>query len=348
VTESVETGLSDNQLLQIYRDMVVARRLDKWLMTLQRAGRVGIHAPAEGQEAAMVGSAHALEPGDWVLPSYREVPVYIARGVPISDILDRSLCNSADPLKGHDFAIYGDKRYHVVPASVPVGAIIPVAVGFAMAIMMRREKAVVMNYFGDGATSKGDFHEALNFAGVFKPPIVFFCQNNQYAISMHFSRQTAAKSIASKAEAYGIEGLRVDGNDVLACYLSARKAVEKARRGGGPTLIEAVTYRLGPHTTADDPSRYRPKEEEEEWRKRDPLSRFKLFLIARKLWDEEKDARLHEEVEDMLRVEVERAEQKPPLHPKVILEDVYASDPWYILDEKEELEESLTDAEMQQ
>lgn len=329
--------LSTSQMLKMYRDMVLARRLDSWLMRLQRMGRVAIHAPSEGQEAAMVGSAHALETEDWVFPSYREMPVYIARGVPISELLNRQFSNEEDPLHGHDMAVYGSRRYQIIPAPVPVGMQIPMAVGFAMAAKYRGEKAVAITYFGDGATSKGDFHEALNFAGVFKAPVVFFCQNNQYAISCPYSRQTATKTIAEKAVAYGFEGVWVDGNDILACYSATKRAIEKARRGEGPTLIEAFTYRLGPHTTADDPSRYREQAEVEKWREKDPIARFKRFLVRRGLWSEEDDAKLYEEIEEDIKREIEQAERKQPLRPDVIFADVYGSEPWHLAEERDEL-----------
>ena len=337
----IEISLSNSQLLEIYEDMVLSRILDGWLVRLQRMGLVGIHAPSEGQEAAMVGTAYALSADDWIFPLYRELPVFIARGVPVSSILDRALCSVDDCLKGRDFAVYGDIRYRIVPAAIPVGLNIAPAVGFALALKMKGEKQVVMNYFGDGATSKGEFHEALNMAGVFKVPVVFVCQNNQYAISTHVSRQTAAQTLAQKAVAYGFEGVRVDGNDVLACYTAAEKAVSKARGGGGPTLIEAFTYRLGPHTTADDPSRYRSREEETMWRARDPLKRFKNYLIRGGLWSEGDDRALYERLEKMVVEEVERVESKPKLHPSVILDDVYAVPPWYIDEEKQELLEDL-------
>lgn len=333
----MEIGLPDSQILKMYEDMVLARILDGLLVKLQRMGLIGIHAPSEGQEAAMVGSAYALTRDDWVFPLYRELPVYIARGVPVGSILDRALCNADDCLKGRDFAVYGDIRYRIVPAAIPVGLNIAPAVGFALALKMKDENLVVMNFFGDGATSKGEFHEALNMAGVFNAPIVFICQNNQYAISTHVSRQTAAPTIAVKAVAYGFEGVRVDGNDVLACYVVAERAVRKAREGGGPTLIEAFTYRLGPHTTADDPSRYRSKEEESMWRAQDPLKRFKTYLLGRGIWSEEEDRLLYERLGKIVYEDVEKARAKPALKPEVILEDVYASPPWYIEEERQEL-----------
>ncbi|GBC68334.1 3-methyl-2-oxobutanoate dehydrogenase subunit alpha [archaeon HR01] len=334
--ELTEFKLSHDLLLSMYRDMVMARVLDKWLFNLQRMGKIGIHAPSEGQEASYVGTAYSLAENDWVFPLYRELPVYIARRVPIDDIINRHLSNSRDPLKGHDFAIYGDRRYRIVPAAIPVSVHIAPAVGFALAIKILGEKDVVMSFFGDGATSKGDFHESLNFAGVFKAPVVFVCVNNQYAISMPVYRQTAAKTLADKAVAYGFPGVRVDGNDVIACYLVGRNAVERAREGHGPTLIEAVTYRLGPHTTADDPRRYRPVEEEQGWRMRDPIKRLKKHLIRRGVWSEKEDEDLWVGCENTVKEAIERCERNPPLPPSAIFDDVYASETWIQMEEREE------------
>jgi len=335
--ELTEFSLSEKLLLSMYKDMVLSRVLDRWLLSLQRMGRVAIHAPSEGQEAAFVGAAYALSEDDWVFPLYRELPVFIARKVTVEEILNRHFSNTADPLKGHDFAIYGDRKHKIVPAPIPVSLHIASAVGFAIALLIKGESGVVMNFFGDGATSKGDFHEAVNFAGVFKAPVVFVCVNNQYAISTHFTRQTAAASIADKAVAYGFPGVRVDGNDVIACYIVASEAVERARRRQGPTLIEAFTYRLGPHTTADDPSRYRSKEEEKEWRKNDPILRVKKYLTERGVWSESDDINLWESCEKKVREAIAICENNPLLPPTVIFEDVYAIEPWNIAEQREEL-----------
>ncbi|MCS7110179.1 MAG: thiamine pyrophosphate-dependent dehydrogenase E1 component subunit alpha [Candidatus Caldarchaeum sp.] len=328
-------------LLGMYRDMVMARVLDSWLMKLQRMGKVAIHAPSVGQEAVGVGTAYALEDGDWVFPLYRELPVYVARKIPVREIVNRYLANSEDPLKGSDFAIYGNKAHRIVPAPIAVGLNISLAVGFSLAFKIRRSDAVVLNYFGDGATSKGEFHEALNFAGVFKAPVVFICTNNMYAISTHVSRQTAAETIADKAVAYGIEGVRVDGNDVVACFLAAKKAMEKARRCDGPTLIEAVTYRVGPHTTADDPSRYRDDEEVSGWKAKDPITRMKKLLVARGLWRHEDDEKLWKTCEEQIKAVLEECEKIPPLHPSVIFENVYGVEPWHLQEQKQDYSQQL-------
>ena len=333
--------IPSSKMLQMYKDMVMTRILDSWLLRLQRTGRVAAHAPSEGQEAAIVGSAHALGPRDWIFPSYREIGAYLVIGVPLSTILHRVFVTREDVMKGHEVVLFGDKNHRVVVGPGPVATQLPVMVGFAMAAKQRGDDVVALAYIGDGGTSKGDFHESMNFAAVFKAPAVFFCQNNQYAISIPVHRQTASATIADKAIAYGMEGIRVDGNDILACYLATKYAVEKAREGKGPTLIEAVTYRLGPHTTADDPKTYRSEEEVMEWRKKDPIQRFKRYLINAGLWSEDDDKNLHRTIEDVLLREIERIEKMPKPDPRVILEDVYSTPPWHLLEEMNELEEEI-------
>lgn len=330
--------LTESKLVKIMKDMVAARVFDDWMLRIHPMGRVSRYAPAEGQEASMVGSAHALSEVDWVFPTYREFPVLIARGVPLVELQNRMFANSRDVLKGHEITLYGDRWRRIVVGAGGVSLMAPIAVGMAMASKSAGEKSVFIVYMGDGATSKGDFHEAINFAGVFKTPVIFFCQNNQWAISVPVSLQTRAETLAVKAEAYGIPGVRVDGNDVLAVYTVVRKYVEAARAGGGPAFIEAYTYRIGAHTTADDPRRYRSEEEVRRWRELDPISRMRKYLTAKGLWSVEEEERFIEEFREELRKATEIAESTPPLKPAAILEDVYGETPWYIADELEELE----------
>lgn len=336
-----EPKVSGEKLLEMYVFMVRARILDEWILKLQRAGKVALHAPNRGQEAAAVGAAFALDKDDWLFPSYRELGAYLVRGLSEEEIIDRAIANVDDPLKGSEFAVYGNRKYNVVPAPVPVGSHIPLAVGAAIAAKIMGHKTVVMAIFGDGATSRGDFHSGLNFAGVFKAPVVLVIQNNQYAISLHVSRQTAARTLALKGAAYGVPGVRVDGNDVLAVFSAASKAVERARSGGGPTLIEALTYRVGPHTTADDPGRYRLQDEAKAFEKLDPIDRYRKYLINKGLLSELEDKRIWEEwslkVEDV----VKRCFNKPPLPPEVILHNVYSKPGWNLLEQMRELRESL-------
>ncbi|GBC69730.1 2-oxoisovalerate dehydrogenase subunit alpha [archaeon HR01] len=325
------------KLLTMYRDMVMARVFDSWMVKLQRMGRVAAYTSSEGQEAIAVGAAHALRPDDWIFPTYRETGAYIARRVPLEVLVARQLGSVLDPLKGHEVLLFGGRRFRIVTGPGPVAAHLCTSVGFALAAKYRGEDTVVLAFFGDGATSKGDFNEGLNMAGVTDAPVVFICQNNQYAISVPLSRQTASESIAVKAKAYGLDGVRIDGNDIQACYLTTLEAVEKARRGGGPTLIEAFTYRLAPHSTADDPSRYISREELEEWRKRDPLKRLKKELVSRGLWDEERDRQLYSDCDRLISSKIEEVEKAAPLPIQAILEDVYHTPPWHLKEELESL-----------
>jgi len=331
------TGMDTSLLLQMYRDMVLARVFDIWMVRLQRMGRVAAYTSSEGQEAAVVGSAYALRPDDWIFPTYRETGAYIARRVPLELLIARQLASRSDPLKGHEVLLFGDRRYRIVTGPGPVAAHLCTSVGFALAAKKRGEDTVALVYFGDGATSKGDFNEGLNMAGVLDAPVIFFCQNNQYAISVPVNRQTASETIAVKAVAYGFEGVRVDGNDVIACFDATLRAVERARAGGGPTLIEAVTYRLAPHSTADDPSRYRSSDEVEMWRMRDPIIRLRCELERMGVWDNERERELYDECERLVSSKIEMVEKEPQLPPRVILEDIYYSIPWHLAEELDTL-----------
>ncbi|MDW8063726.1 MAG: thiamine pyrophosphate-dependent enzyme, partial [Candidatus Caldarchaeum sp.] len=325
-------------LLRIYRDMMLARLFDQTMVRLQRAGKIAAYTSSEGQEAISVAAAHAARPSDWIFPTYRETGAFVARGVPLEVLAARQLARVGDPLKGHEVLLFGDRRYRVVTGPGPVGAHVPVAVGFGLAAKRKGEDTVVLVFFGDGATSKGDLHEGFNFAGVFKAPAVFICQNNQYAISVPVSSQTASENIAVKAEAYGVAGRVVDGNDVSAVYGAVSEAIQKARLGEGPTLVEAVTYRLAAHSTADDQTKYRPMTEVERWRKNDPLIKCRNLLIRRNIWDSEKDQTLRQELAHLVYEKIEAAEKMPPLHPLTIFEDVYSANMWHLDEEKKELE----------
>lgn len=291
-------ALSEEQIRKIYALLVLCRTFDHRALNLQREGRIGTYASILGQEASQVGSAFALEKSDWVFPSFREMGVYIALGYPPYMLFQY--------WSGDERGLITPSGLNIFPVSIPVGTHIPHAAGAAMAAKYRRDKAVSVAYFGDGGTSEGDFHEALNFAGVFKAPAVFVCQNNQWAISVPRDRQTAARTIAQKAAAYGFEGVQVDGNDVFAVYKATKAAVDRARNGGGPTLIECYTYRMSDHTTADDASRYRKKEEIEEWKPKDPILRLELFMEKKgMLTDDYKN-----KVKDEAKSEVDAAEKK--------------------------------------
>jgi pyruvate dehydrogenase E1 component alpha subunit len=299
----LEPKLDAPELRRMYSLMVTTRAADLKALKLQRQGRMGTFAPSLGHEACQVGSAFALQKKDWVFPYFRDLGMYLTLGLPLKNYYLYWIGNEEGMRIPPDLNIF--------TMSVPVSTHLPHAVGCAMAAKIKKEDAAVLAYFGDGATSEGDFNEALNFAGVFKTPNVFICVNNQYAISLPVSRQTAAKTIAQKAIAFGFAGILVDGNDVLAMYAATKEALDKARSGGEPTLIEAYTYRMGNHTTSDDASRYRTEEEVGEWTKKDPLERYKLYLKSRGLWDESFENQVQKEAEDLVNDAVEKAENTP-------------------------------------
>jgi pyruvate dehydrogenase E1 component alpha subunit len=325
----LEPKLSPDELKRLYRAMVLGRRLDERMLKLQRQGRIGTFAPIKGQEASQIGSAFTLKPTDWMVPSFRETAVMLWRGWPI----ERILSLFAGRLEGSQ----PGPEQRDLPITIPVATQLPHAVGIAYGIQYRGEDAVVMVYFGDGATSEGDFHEACNFAGVWHVPVVFVCQNNQWAISVPFKKQTNSRTIAQKALAYGFPGIQVDGNDVLAVYAASRDAVEKARAGQGPTLIECITYRLGVHTTADDPTKYRSDEEVKAWEQKDPLTRFRAYLEKKGLIDPSVD----EEVDAEIARAVERFEAMPPADPLGMFDHAYAELPPELAAERAELAERL-------
>jgi pyruvate dehydrogenase E1 component alpha subunit len=277
---------------------------------------MGTYAPIWGQEACQVGSAYILQGGDWVFPAFRELGATLMMGIPLKTIYLYWM--------GNEEGSRAPEGVNVAPVSIPVGTHPLHAVGVAWAAKIRGDKIVTISYFGDGATSKGDFHEAMNLAGVFKTPSIFFCQNNQFAISVPRKIQTASETIAQKAIAYGVDGIQVDGNDLFAVSTVTKEAVAKARSGGGSTLIEAVTYRFGPHTTADDPTKYRREDEIEPWKQLDPLVRLRLYLKGRGLWSDEVEKRMTEEAQKEIDQAVKEAETVPVPELEEIFKYVYA------------------------
>lgn len=326
--------LKDDQLREMYEWMVFVRALDQRCLILQRQGRLGTYPPMSGQEAAQVGSVFALERTDWMFPSYRENGAVLVHGLPPELLLQFWM--------GHEEGTAAPEGVNIFPMAIPIATQIVHSVGAAWAAKLKGDPHVVITYFGDGATSEGDFHEAANFAGVFNVPVIFFCQNNFYAISVPFSRQTASKTIAQKAIAYGFPGVRVDGNDILAVYKVTKAAVERARRGEGPTLIEAVTYRYGPHTTADDPKRYRSDAELREWQTyRDPIVRFRQFLMSRNLWSDQDEHALQQQVSERISALVSKVESMPKPEPTRIFDFMYAEIPYHLREQKDELLKEL-------
>jgi len=302
---------AEDTLLDLFRRMLAARLVDRHCVSLQREGRLGTYPPLEGQEACQVGSALALFASDWIVPSFRELAVTLVRGVPLETILLYWM--------GHEEGSRLPRKFRILPVSIPVGTHTLHAVGMAMALQYRQEEGAVICYFGDGATSEGDFHEAMTFAGVRRAPVIFFCQNNAWAISVPRNIQCAAGSLAAKGVGYGMPGIQIDGNDPFAAYLATQTALTRARAGEGPTFIEAITYRLGPHTTSDDPSRYREDAEVEKMRALEPLVRYRRFLEKRGLWSQQWEDGLIRESEEWIEKAVRQAERTaaasgPPAH----------------------------------
>ncbi len=324
----------------VYRRMVEARVTDERCLTLQRQGRIGFYVPLQGQEAAQVACGWALAPEDWLFPAYRELGLALVRGIPIRLLLDQFIGNAGDELKGRQMPNhYGYRRFNFVTASSPVGTQISHAVGAAMAAQRRHDPIVTAAFFGDGTTSSIDFHAGLNFAGVFLTPTIFFCQNNQWAISLPRERQTRSATLAQKAEAYGFPGVVVDGTDVRAVYGAVARARQRALAGEGPTLIEAQVYRLGPHSTSDDPKRYRSEEELTAWKQKDPIARVKHELLKAGLLTEEEDARLWEEAKSRLGEALAAAEKTGPVDPLTMFDDVFAQPSERLTEERAQFSE---------
>jgi pyruvate dehydrogenase E1 component alpha subunit len=328
-----DLGLSPEKLRDLYRWMVTVRRLDQEALNLQRQGELGLWGQLLGQEAAQVGAAMALEKSDWIFPSYREFGMAVCRGIDPGEILGifRGLVHGAwDP-----------KATHFAPFTIPVATQVPHAVGFAMGCRFDGERTAVLVAFGDGATSAGDWHEGMNFAGVFKAPVVFLCQNNQWAISVPLRKQTAGP-IAARAQGYGFPGVRVDGNDILTVYGVVRAAAERARAGEGPCLIEALTYRMGAHSSSDDPSRYRTASDLEPWSARDPITRFQQQLRQRDALSEQQEGAIRDEAEQKAGRMRQRVTTMPvPDAAATIFDHVYSAPPAGFQKEREAFAASL-------
>ena len=292
---------TDDQLMYLYKTMLYTRVIDDKALSYQRQGRMLTYAPNTGQEATQIGSAFALEKGDWLVPAFRELGAWLVKGVPLKDIYLYWY--------GNEWGSYIED-VNILPISIPIASQLQHATGIGMANNIKGEKDVVLAVVGDGGTSEGDFHEALNFAAVFKAPVIFLIQNNQYAISTKRVIQTMSKNLAQKAIAYNMPGILVDGNDIFAMYNATKEAVDRARNGEGPTLIEAYTYRLGAHTTSDDPTKYRENQEVEEWLKKDPLLRFKLYLQEKGLLTDEWEEKTKKELEEEVMATFESIENK--------------------------------------
>ena len=321
----------EEELRQLYREMIISRKFDEKAFSLQRRGEVSTYAPHKGQEATQIGAMFALDDEDWMAPSFRESAAFIARGAPLDKIFQRWM-GDANGQKGLD-------ELNTLPVAIPVGTQNLHTAGIGMAMEKKNDDKAVLGFTGDGSTSQGDFHEALNFSGVYNAHSIFFVQNNQYAISMPREKQTMSDTIAQKAIAHGIEGIQVDGNDILAVIKAVNEALEKARNGE-PVLIEAETYRLEDHTTSDDSTRYRDEEEVEKWKEKDPLKRFREYLKEHDVWNDELED-FGEEAEEKVDEAAEKAMDAEEPEFDELFDYVYDEMPELLQKEKEELKKEV-------
>ncbi|MBI4473277.1 MAG: thiamine pyrophosphate-dependent dehydrogenase E1 component subunit alpha [Acidobacteria bacterium] len=335
--------MTNEILIRIYRAMLLTRLFEARVIALQRQGKVSVYATSEGEEAIGTAAVSALAEGDWLFPDYRSAGALFARGVTIDTYLAQLLGTAHDSSKGRQMPThYASLEQRIASVSTPVGNNIVHAAGLAWAVKIRKGPEVVLVLFGDGATSSDGFHAAMNIAGVHRLPIVFLCRNNQYAISLPLNLQTASATIAIKAQAYGFEGVRIDGNDPEAVYTAAFQASERARHGEGPTLIEAVGYRFGSHTTADDAKRYRSDGELAEWKDRDCIEATRRKLEQHGIWDKEKDNLLRRELGAQIDLSVKAALEAPAPPLSSMFSDVYAELPRHLREQLRDLTKGQT------
>ncbi|MFW6319534.1 MAG: pyruvate dehydrogenase (acetyl-transferring) E1 component subunit alpha [Bacillota bacterium] len=337
VNKDLEPDIDDETLLHMYKTMSLARVQDIKALQYQRQGRMLTFAPVQGQEAAQIGPMAALDKKDWLVPAFRESAAMLYKGVSLKQIYLYWYGNE----RGSQF----DEGVRVLPVNVPIGSQISHAAGIAYASKIKKKGEIALAYIGDGGTSHGEFHEGMNFGAVYDVPMITIVQNNQYAISTPRAKQTRSETIAQKAIAYGIPGIQVDGNDVLAMYAAVKEARERALDGKGPSLIEAFTYRLGPHTTSDDPTIYREDKEVEEWKKKDPLPRFRKYLSNKKLWNKEKEEDLQKELKDFVGKTFKEVEKTGQYELDDAFDFTYAELPKELKRQKEAYKQYLKESE---
>ena len=329
VNEEAMPELSDDELKELMTRMVYTRILDQRSIALNRQGRLGFYAPTAGQEASQLGTQFALEKEDFILPGYRDVPQLIWHGLPLYKAFLFS--------RGHYEGNQMPEGVNAFSPQIIIGAQYVQAAGVALGMKKRNKNAVAITYTGDGGTSQGDFYEGINSAGAYSTPAIFVVQNNFFAISTPVEKQTAAKTLAQKAVAAGIEGIQVDGMDVLAVYAATKEARERAVKGEGPTLIETLTYRYGPHTMAgDDPTRYRTEDLDSEWEKKDPLVRFRKFLEAKGIWSEEEENEVIERAKEEIKVAIKEADSVPRQKVTDLINNMYEELPFNLKEQYEE------------
>lgn len=332
---ATDPKLPKELVVRMYRAMVRTRLIDERLIKLQRQGRIGFHIGSLGEEACIIASAAALRDEDWILPCYREFGALLWRGMPLQSYLDNMYGNSGDPVQGRQMPDhYTARQLKFGSVSSPIGTQMTQAVGLGHAARLKGTDEVVGVYFGEGATSSNDFHTGMNFAGVLKAPVVFLCRNNRWAISVPSDKQTASHTFADKAIAYGMPGVRCDGNDPLATYKTVRDAVLRASRGEGPTLIEMLTYRMGGHSTSDDPRAYRDEREVDRFRRTDPLHRTRLHLEQLGAWDDAQQDAFEAEVKTQLEAGIQASEQTDAPALETIFDGVYEDKPWHLLEQE--------------
>lgn len=328
VNEAAMPDLTDEQLKELMRRMVYTRILDQRSISLNRQGRLGFYAPTAGQEASQLASQYALEKEDWILPGYRDVPQIVWHGLPLYQAFLFS--------RGHFHGNQMPEGVNCLSPQIIIGAQYIQAAGVALGLKKKGKQAVAITYTGDGGASQGDFYEGINFAGAYKAPAIFIVQNNRYAISTPVEKQSAAQTIAQKAAAAGIVGIQVDGMDALAVYAAVRDARERAINGEGPTLIETLTFRYGPHTMAgDDPTRYRTKETENEWESKDPLVRFRKFLEAKGIWNEEEENKTIEQAKEDIKEAIQKADKYPKQKVTDLMDNMYETMPYNLSEQYE-------------
>jgi 2-oxoisovalerate dehydrogenase E1 component alpha subunit len=337
--KDLELDLSDTDLKKLYTTMVRVRKMDEKLILLQRQGRIGFYLSCLGQEACHIGAAYALNEDDWIFPHYRNPGTPLLRGVSMLRMVNQCYGNQADEIKGRQMPVhYSFRDINFFSISSPLGTQIVQAAGAAYAMKLKGTKQVAMTSFGDGSSSEIDFHSGMNLAAVTRSPCIFMLENNQYAISVPSEKQSASESYAIKAAAYGMPGVQVDGNDILAVYKVSKDAVDRARRGEGPTLIELVTFRMGAHSTSDDPSRYCPPELLKQWAEKDPLKRFEAYLLRGKVLSQAEMDRLAKAAEDEVAEAIKAAEKNGP-HPPVetMFDDVYEGVPEHLAAQRDQM-----------
>jgi len=325
-----DVELSDDSLKEMYWFMVLARTANTKILNLQKQGRIGTYASIHGQEAIQAAVGEAIKENDniWIAQSFREMCTVLSRGYPLHKIMQY--------WGGFEYGMEDSAKYKVLPINIPIASQLNHTTGVAMAMQIKGEKGAAIGFVGDGGTSSGEFNEALNFAGAFKVPAVFIIQNNQYAISVPRKKQSAAKTLAQKAAAYGFDGIQVDGNDVLGSYKVVKEALKKAMEGGGPTLIEAVTYRVDNHTTADDWKKYRTEDEVKEWGAKDPMKRLQAYLRQKGVWDDSKEKELLEKAKQQVEEATKKYESTTKPNVDEIFDFLYAKLPYHIAQQKEE------------